>query len=156
MFRRRSTEAADVPSGTYDGSPIAALASASGAALEIVERELRGIIASHEAQALRHETAIDNISQGACFLNGEQRLILCNRRYREIYRLTPEQVHPGVTLREIAQHRLPPGHARWRSRIIWRGVPLLLRALSRRFGASSLETAEQFECTISRCLMGDG
>jgi diguanylate cyclase (GGDEF)-like protein/PAS domain S-box-containing protein len=104
VFRTRSTEAAD-----YDGSPIAALASASGAAFEIVERELRGIIATHEAQALRHETAIDNISQGACFFDGEQRLILCNRRYREIYRLTPEQVHPGVTLREIAQHRLAAG-----------------------------------------------
>ena len=52
---------------------------------------------------------MDNISQGVCFFDGKQRLILCNRRYREIYALSPEQVCPGVTLREIAQHRFAQG-----------------------------------------------
>ncbi len=70
---------------------------------EVVERDLRARIATLEAQAQRYQTAIDNISQGICFFDGEGRLILCNRRYAEIYRLAPEQVRPGATLREIVE-----------------------------------------------------
>ena len=41
----------------------------------IAERDLRARIAALEAQALRYETAIDNISQAVCFFDGEERLI---------------------------------------------------------------------------------
>jgi PAS fold len=61
------------------------------------------------AQALRYQTAMDNIAQGVCFFDGEERLILCNRRYAEIYRLTPEQVRPGAGLREIVERRAAAG-----------------------------------------------
>ena len=33
----------------------------------------------------------------------EQRLVISNTRYLEIYGLTPEQARPGVSLREILQ-----------------------------------------------------
>ena len=79
------------------------------ASFEDLERDLRARIATLEAQALRYETAIDNISQGVCFFDGDERLILCNRRYAEIYRLAPEQVRPGATLREIVEHRSAAG-----------------------------------------------
>ena len=53
----------------------------------------------------RLETVIDNLSQGVCFFDREERLILSNRRYAEIYRLAPEHVRPGATLKEIIERR---------------------------------------------------
>ena len=88
---------------------LAALTKLATASFEDLERDLRARIATLEAQALRYETAIDNISQGVCFFDREERLILCNRRYAEIYRLAPEQVRPGATLREIVEHRAAAG-----------------------------------------------
>jgi diguanylate cyclase (GGDEF)-like protein/PAS domain S-box-containing protein len=88
---------------------LAALARLAAASSRIVERDLYTTIATLKAQALRYETAIDNISQGVCFFDGEQRLILCNRRYAEIYRLAPEQVRAGATLRQIAESRSAAG-----------------------------------------------
>ena len=88
---------------------MAALARLATASSRIVERDFYTTIAELKAQALRYETAIDNISQGVCFFDREQRLILCNRRYAEIYRLTPEQVRLGATLREIAESRSASG-----------------------------------------------
>ena len=57
----------------------------------------------------RLETVIDNLSQGVCFFDREERLILSNRRYAEIYRLAPEHVRPGATLKEIVERRAAAG-----------------------------------------------
>ena len=65
--------------------------------------------AEHQAEHLRFHTAIDNMSQGLCFFDGQQRLIVCNHRYAEMYRLTMDQVRPGTTLREIVDHRYASG-----------------------------------------------
>ena len=53
----------------------------------------------------RLETVIDNLSLGVCYFDSEERLILSNRRYAEIYRLAPEHVRPGATLKEIIERR---------------------------------------------------
>jgi diguanylate cyclase (GGDEF)-like protein/PAS domain S-box-containing protein len=58
---------------------------------------------------LRLDTALNNISQGLCFFDGTQRLIVCNKRYMEMYGLPPERVTPGVTLREIVDLRFAAG-----------------------------------------------
>jgi signal transduction histidine kinase/CheY-like chemotaxis protein/HPt (histidine-containing phosphotransfer) domain-containing protein len=41
----------------------------------------------------------------------EQRLVISNNRYREMYGLTPEQVRPGVSLREILETHLANGES---------------------------------------------
>ena len=41
--------------------------------------------------------------------DAEQRLIVCNQRYRGMYRLTAEQVKPGTTVRQILQYRIANG-----------------------------------------------
>jgi diguanylate cyclase (GGDEF)-like protein/PAS domain S-box-containing protein len=64
-----------------------------------------------EALAERFDTALNNISQGLCFFDGNQRLIVCNRQYLEIYDLDPEIVRPGMTLMEIVQLRYSAGSA---------------------------------------------
>ena len=65
--------------------------------------------AEHEAEKLRFATAIDNMSQGLCFFDGQQRLIVCNDRYADMYRLSRQQVRRGTTLREIVDHRYQVG-----------------------------------------------
>jgi two-component system cell cycle sensor histidine kinase/response regulator CckA len=62
-----------------------------------------------QMQQLRFEVAIENMVEGLCFFDGAQRLILSNRRYAEMYGLPPDQVRPGVTLREIIAMRFAVG-----------------------------------------------
>ena len=105
MRASRNREAAKASGETG----LAALAKLATASFEDLERDLQTRIATLEALTLRYEAVIDNISQGVCFFDREERLILCNRRYGEIYRLAPEQVRPGATLREIVEHRAAAG-----------------------------------------------
>jgi len=100
-IRRRVPAPAD-----HDIGALAKLATASS---EIVERDVLSRLAALESQALRYETALDKISQGVCFFDGAQRLILCNRRYAEIYHLPIEEVLPGTSLRDIADRRFAVG-----------------------------------------------
>lgn len=67
-------------------------------------------VALLEAQAARYQAVLDASSQGIAFFDREQRLILANRRYAEIYRLTPDQIPPGTTLREITERRAALGN----------------------------------------------
>ncbi|WP_246800912.1 PAS-domain containing protein [Mesorhizobium amorphae] len=92
-----------------ESTDLAALTKLATASYEILERELRATIATLESQALRLETAIDNISQGICFFGADERLILCNRRYAEIYRIAPDELQPGLTLGEIVERRVTAG-----------------------------------------------
>jgi signal transduction histidine kinase/FixJ family two-component response regulator len=61
------------------------------------------------ARNLQFDAAINNISQGLCFFDGAQRLIICNNRYLEMYDLDPVSVVPGTTLREIIDLRYEAG-----------------------------------------------
>ncbi|WP_428488655.1 putative bifunctional diguanylate cyclase/phosphodiesterase [Rhodopila sp.] len=57
----------------------------------------------------RFDVALNNITQGICFFDGQRRLILANRSYAEIYGLAVEDVRPGMTLREIVDLRYAVG-----------------------------------------------
>jgi PAS domain S-box-containing protein len=56
------------------------------------------------------DAALDNMLQGLAMFDTDQRLIVSNRRYAEMYGLTPDQVKPGTTVREVFEHRLANGH----------------------------------------------
>jgi diguanylate cyclase (GGDEF)-like protein/PAS domain S-box-containing protein len=66
-------------------------------------------IAQLLAQARRHEAVFNAVAQGICCYDPEDRVILSNRRFAEIYRLAPEQICPGATLREIVELRVAAG-----------------------------------------------
>ena len=55
------------------------------------------------------DAALDNMLQGLAMFDAEQRLIVCNRQYREMYGLTADQVKAGTTLRQIFDYRLANG-----------------------------------------------
>ena len=88
-----------------EDASLVALARVAVETHEAVAFDRRAAMAEIRAQALRYKTAIDAISQGVCFFDRNARLILCNRRYAEIYRLAPERISHGATLREIVELR---------------------------------------------------
>lgn len=49
-------------------------------------------------------TVIHAMPQGVCMFDSSARLAFCNHRYLEIYRLTPHQMTPGITLRDVLEH----------------------------------------------------
>ena len=74
---------------------IAELAEARKRLIEWSEAEIR-------TQYERLNAAINNMPQGLCMFDAEQKLIICNSRYAEIYELTPELTIPGTPLRTIS------------------------------------------------------
>ena len=52
----------------------------------------------------RFDAALNNMSQGLCMLDSNLRVIVCNRRYIDMYGMSPEIVKPGITMREIIDH----------------------------------------------------
>ncbi len=88
-----------------------------------IPTEDSGVISTHEditereqlnarlaEQHERLDAALENMLQGLAMFDGEQRLIVCNARYAEMYGLSAEQVKPGTTVREILQSRIANGH----------------------------------------------
>ncbi|HVZ52153.1 MAG TPA: PAS-domain containing protein [Pseudolabrys sp.] len=61
------------------------------------------------AQNRRLLNAIDNMSQGLNMFDAQERIILVNRRYIDMYKLSPDVVKPGCTLRELILHRKETG-----------------------------------------------
>ena len=57
----------------------------------------------------RFDAAINNMSQGLCLYDADQRIVISNRKYAEIYHLDPDQVRPGTSLDQVFQHRRPRG-----------------------------------------------
>ena len=78
---------------------------ASAEQLGQMESQRQELAAAFRTQTQRFTIALDYMSQGLCFFDRDKRLIVSNRRYAEIYGLSPEQIVPGMTLREIVELR---------------------------------------------------
>lgn len=62
-----------------------------------------------QSQIDRFDVALNNLTQGVCFFDGNRCLILANRRYADIYQLPHEAIRPGMTLEEIVDLRFAAG-----------------------------------------------
>ncbi|WP_283194178.1 EAL domain-containing protein [Rhizobium sp. AN80A] len=47
------------------------------------------------------DLALENVSQGICLFDAEERLVLANRRYSEIFEFQPGTIRPGMSYRQI-------------------------------------------------------
>ena len=56
------------------------------------------------------DAALNNMSQGLVMFDSSNRLVVCNRRYLEMYGLSPDIVKPGSPLRELLDHRVAIGN----------------------------------------------
>jgi methyl-accepting chemotaxis protein len=57
----------------------------------------------------RLTTALDNMSAGVCAFDDQARIVFCNRRYLEMYGLSSAVVKPGMSIRELLEHRKATG-----------------------------------------------
>ena len=71
--------------------------------------ELETVQLAAEQARLRLEAAIESLPDGFCYYDADDRLILCNRRYREIYAESAESMKIGRTFEEIIRYGLDHG-----------------------------------------------
>ena len=71
--------------------------------------ELRSREEDLQAQNVRFDTAISNMTQGLLLFDSSQQLVVCNQRYIEMYGLSAGIVKPGCRFREIIAHRKATG-----------------------------------------------
>jgi len=95
---------------TSDGGTVASRTDIT----ELKQRERTQAALSDElrTQYLRFDAALNNMIQGLCMVDAEQRLIVCNARYLQMYGFSPDVVKPGVTLREIMEYSVSLGNYR--------------------------------------------
>ena len=60
-------------------------------------------------QSLQLDAALNNLSQGVSMYDADQRLILSNNRYAEIFGLSPDMTKPGVAWRDELADRVARG-----------------------------------------------
>ena len=62
------------------------------------------------AHASAHlEEAFDHLSLGIVIFSVKREVVFCNKRYMEMYGLSPAQVKPGTPTSELIRHRLNLG-----------------------------------------------
>jgi diguanylate cyclase (GGDEF)-like protein len=62
-----------------------------------------------EAMNIRFDAALNNMSQGLCMFDAEQKVVVSNARYAEIYHLGRDQIKPGTSLAQILEFRREKG-----------------------------------------------
>ena len=55
------------------------------------------------------DTALNNMSHGVMMFDADSRVILCNQRYLDLYRLPAGAIKSGITLREVIARRIAAG-----------------------------------------------
>ena len=58
----------------------------------------------------RIDVALNNMTHGLCMFDAEQKLIVCNKTYVQMYDLPQELAQPGVVLQAIENHRASVGN----------------------------------------------
>ncbi|QPF81990.1 EAL domain-containing protein [Bradyrhizobium genosp. L] len=73
---------------------------------------VRKLVQQHRAQQqrltlekLRLDTAVNNMTQGLLLFDAARRLVICNKRYIEMYGLSADVIKPGCTFHDVIAHR---------------------------------------------------
>jgi signal transduction histidine kinase len=74
------------------------------------EAELTQLSAALKVQNLHFDTALNNMVQGLCLFDADQRMIVCNKRYLDIFGFSADVVKPGIMLREIMEYSVSLGN----------------------------------------------
>jgi diguanylate cyclase (GGDEF)-like protein len=92
-------------------SPSTLALAVAAAAVLILGLSLAGAIADRRIKErdLQLVTAVNNMSHGIVMFDGNERLVVCNDRYVEMYGLSRDVAKPGATLRDLLQHRKGTG-----------------------------------------------
>jgi len=66
-----------------------------------LEKERKQLLNELRVQNTRFEAALENMSQGLCLLDAENRLIVSNRRFQQLYQLPDSVLHAGSHIGEV-------------------------------------------------------
>ena len=89
-----------------DGSALILAATGAVVATAIA---LFGLSAHARAQSRKMAIALRGMSLGLCVFDGRERLVYCNKRYADLYRLPGKLTRPGTTLSDILAYRAANG-----------------------------------------------
>jgi len=77
---------------------------------------VRKLLQQHRAQQqrltlekLRLDTAVNNMTQGLLLFDAARRLVICNKRYIEMYGLSADIIKPGCSFHDVIAHRRQTG-----------------------------------------------
>lgn len=62
------------------------------------------------AQNQRFDAALNNMAQGLCMFDGDGRLLVCNRKYIELYGFSDDVVRPGIEFIDLLRHSVEVGN----------------------------------------------
>ena len=94
----------DMVAVTVAGAAVAVLGMAIVASLG--DRRAQGML---QDRNLLLDAALNNMIQGLNMFDAQARLVLFNARYMQMYRLSPDVVKPGCTIRGLVEHRIAQG-----------------------------------------------
>ena len=78
--------------------------------MKLREMEMLRISQQLHAKNIHFDAALTNMNMGLCMFDKEQRVIVVNRQYLEIYGFSAEIVKPGISLREIMEYSVSLGN----------------------------------------------
>jgi diguanylate cyclase (GGDEF)-like protein len=95
----------------FSMSPTALAIAVASAAVAILFMSFAGAFADRylRERDLQLITAVNNMSHGLVMFDAQERLVVCNDRYIEMYRLSRDIIRPGCTLADLIQNRLSTG-----------------------------------------------
>jgi len=75
-----------------------------------LEAERTAAVIQVREQHRRFNAALNNMSQGLCMIDAEHNVIVCNRRYLQIFGFSPDEVKPGISMREVMRRTVARGN----------------------------------------------
>src|SRR5262249_62247558 len=96
-------------------SPAALALTIAAAAIALIGMCIVASIADRRAKTLLRDrnllldAALNNMVQGVNMFDAQARLVLFNERYLQMYRLPPDVVKPGCTIRDLVENRIRSG-----------------------------------------------
>jgi diguanylate cyclase (GGDEF)-like protein len=106
-------------------------------------------------QNARFDAALNNMSQGLCMVDADQRLIVCNARFLQLFALSADSTKPGTPIAEAAENAaslVETGRSALSQILAQQMVPSPSRAL----GNYSEDLANGRTLAISHQLMAEG
>ncbi len=77
--------------------------------IRLINRQNREAQKRLEAERLRLDTALNNMTQGLILYDASGTIVTCNRRYADMFGLSHEVIKPGCHIREAMYHRKERG-----------------------------------------------
>ncbi len=75
----------------------------------VLYRSRAAVEAQLREQKVQLDAALNNMSQGVCMFDAKARVVVFNRRFLDMYNLSPQVVRTGCTLQELIRHRKEVG-----------------------------------------------